>query len=90
MNFVYELPFGKGKHLRVDLSGVANHILGGWQFQWDITASSGSKPIEREIGPHAPERHRSPSGARSSPSGNDRICLGRSGTWTIPLHDRCV
>ncbi len=44
MNFVYELPFGKGKQFGSDLSGAANHILGGWQFNGIITASSG-QPI---------------------------------------------
>ena len=44
MNFVYELPFGKGKQYLSDLSGAANHILGGWQFNGIITASSG-QPI---------------------------------------------
>ncbi len=49
MNFVYELPFGKGKQYRSDLSGAANHILGGWQFNGIITASSG-QPINVGIG----------------------------------------
>ena len=41
LNFVYELPFGKGKQFATDLHGVANHVLGGWQFNGIITASSG-------------------------------------------------
>ncbi len=48
MNFVYELPFGKGKPYGSDLSGVANHILGGWQFNGVITASTG-QPINVSI-----------------------------------------
>ena len=29
---IYELPFGRGKPIGTDLSGVANKIVGGWQF----------------------------------------------------------
>jgi outer membrane receptor protein involved in Fe transport len=49
MNFVYELPFGKGKQFGADLSGVANQILGGWQFNGIVTASSG-QPLTVGIG----------------------------------------
>ncbi|MGH9962654.1 MAG: hypothetical protein ACREBC_36990, partial [Pyrinomonadaceae bacterium] len=48
MNFIYELPFGKGKRSATDLSGAANHILGGWQVNGIITASSG-QPINVTI-----------------------------------------
>ena len=41
LNFVYELPFGKGKQFGSDMSGAANHILGGWQLNGIITASTG-------------------------------------------------
>ena len=41
MGFIYELPFGKGKPYGADLSGAANHILGGWQVNGIISASSG-------------------------------------------------
>src|SRR5262245_47160373 len=49
LNFVYELPFGKGKQFGSDLSGAANHILGGWQLNGIVTASSG-QPIGVGIG----------------------------------------
>ena len=49
MNFVYELPFGRGKAYGSDMSGIANHIVGGWQFNGIITASSG-QPIGVGIG----------------------------------------
>jgi outer membrane receptor protein involved in Fe transport len=48
MNFVWELPFGRGKRFATDLSGAANHILGGWQFNGIITASSG-QPVNVTI-----------------------------------------
>jgi hypothetical protein len=38
--FVYELPFGKGKHWLQ--SGPANWIVGGWTFSGALSASSGT------------------------------------------------
>lgn len=38
-NFSYDLPFGAGS--AIPLSGVANGILGGWQFSGIVTAASG-------------------------------------------------
>ena len=53
-NFVYELPFGRGRRFANNMSGVANAVLGGWQVSglgtWQsgspltITASSGQSP----------------------------------------------
>jgi hypothetical protein len=37
---VYELPFGDGK--RWATSGIPNKILGGWQFNWVLSAMSGT------------------------------------------------
>jgi hypothetical protein len=33
VNWVYELPFGRGKKLFSNAGGVANRIAGGWEFQ---------------------------------------------------------
>jgi hypothetical protein len=32
LNYIYELPFGRGKRFGNSLSGVADKILGGWQL----------------------------------------------------------
>ncbi len=40
----YELPFGKGKKLMSDASGVTDKIVGGWSVQW-ITTLQGGQPI---------------------------------------------
>jgi hypothetical protein len=38
---VYELPFGKGKPIGRGASRVVNQIIGGWQFNFDVTYQSG-------------------------------------------------
>ena len=38
---IYELPFGKGKQFGSKVPGVINQIIGGWQFNWDVTYQSG-------------------------------------------------
>jgi len=40
----YELPFGKGKKLMSDASGVTDKMVGGWSVQW-ITTLQGGQPI---------------------------------------------
>jgi hypothetical protein len=40
LSWVYEMPFGKGK--RFNLSGVANHALGGWRLNGIFSAYSGT------------------------------------------------
>jgi hypothetical protein len=41
VSYVYELPYGKGKHFGSDGSGVAQAVLGGWQVAGVTTARSG-------------------------------------------------
>jgi len=36
----YDLPFGRGKRF-MNAGGIANHVLGGWQFTWTQTFQSG-------------------------------------------------
>jgi len=38
---IYELPFGKGKKIAGSASGIVNHIIGGWQLNYDVTYQSG-------------------------------------------------
>jgi hypothetical protein len=38
---MYELPFGKGRHLLGSSGGVANAILGGWDTNWILTLEDG-------------------------------------------------
>ena len=41
VSYVYELPYGKGKHFGSDASGVTQAVLGGWQVAGVTTARSG-------------------------------------------------
>jgi hypothetical protein len=40
-NFIYELPFGRGRMFGSGVSGWANQIIGGWEFTGIMTARSG-------------------------------------------------
>jgi hypothetical protein len=40
-SYVYELPFGRGKHFLGGVSGIADHILSGWQLNGIATFSTG-------------------------------------------------
>jgi hypothetical protein len=41
VSYVYELPYGRGKHFGSDANGVAQSVLGGWQVAGVTTAHSG-------------------------------------------------
>ena len=38
---IYELPFGKGRAVATNASGVVNHIIGGWQLAYDVAYQTG-------------------------------------------------
>jgi hypothetical protein len=40
-NLIYDLPFGKGKRLLRNSSGVVNALAGGWSLSWIYTYHSG-------------------------------------------------
>ncbi len=56
-NFLFELPFGQGKWIGGDASGVLNQIIGGWEiagrFQWTsgrpFTVYSGSNTLSNVV-----------------------------------------
>ncbi|PYV20950.1 MAG: TonB-dependent receptor, partial [Acidobacteria bacterium] len=41
LSYVYELPFGRGKHFLSGVSGAANKLIGGWQVNGITTFSTG-------------------------------------------------
>jgi hypothetical protein len=41
VSYVYELPFGRGKHFARDLNKIANGVLGGWQVSGITSLKSG-------------------------------------------------
>jgi hypothetical protein len=40
-NFTYQLPFGRGQHFGAGATGVADKLIGGWQWNGSIAAQSG-------------------------------------------------
>jgi Carboxypeptidase regulatory-like domain/TonB dependent receptor len=49
-SYSYELPFGKGKRLGGNASGVLNQVIGGWQLAGITSASTGNyfTPVDIE------------------------------------------
>jgi Carboxypeptidase regulatory-like domain len=41
LDYVYQLPFGRGKQLLGNVNGVANAFLGGWQWSGIVRTTSG-------------------------------------------------
>jgi hypothetical protein len=80
LNFVYELPFGKGKQLASDLSGVANQILGGWQVNGIVTASAG-QPLSVNIGRDIANIGARSVGQRPNVNGNPNIDNPTADRW---------
>jgi TonB dependent receptor len=42
LSYIYELPFGEGKHFGRDANGAAEWIIGGWQVGGITTVSTGT------------------------------------------------
>jgi hypothetical protein len=42
MSYLYELPFGRGRRFGSNVSGPANWLLGGWQFNGITTLQTGT------------------------------------------------
>lgn len=68
-NYVYELPFGRGKKYGSNLNSVVDAFIGGWKLSGVGTWQSG-QPVTVLGGPTA-----SPTGA--APNRADRLCDGR-------------
>ncbi len=49
VNFLYQLPFGKGQRFGGAASGVVDHLIGGWQWSGSVTAQSGF-PFTPQVG----------------------------------------
>lgn len=74
-NFTYDLPFGRGKPLAENVSGVADKLIGGWEWNGIATIQSGF-PFTPLVGFNA-----SGNGDARAP---DRVCLGLSPTCNPP------
>ncbi|MBM3734834.1 MAG: hypothetical protein FJW39_03535 [Acidobacteria bacterium] len=63
---IYELPFGKGRKFAGSLHPVMNHLIGGWQFNYDVTYQSGWVVDHPNAPANAPGSVKLPAGERST------------------------
>jgi hypothetical protein len=52
-SYVYELPFGRGRYLGGDASGLLNQIIGNWQMAGVVSAATGNYYTATDIQPVA-------------------------------------
>jgi hypothetical protein len=51
---IYELPVGRGRRFAGSANKVVNHIVGGWQFNFDVTYQKGFVADYPDAPPNAP------------------------------------
>lgn len=86
-NSIYELPFGRGRQFGNNLSGVANQILGGWDFNTIVVLSGGSPSTlitgfnrSQNVDTRSPDRPNLSSGASKNPNEGTSIgCAAQGG-----------
>ncbi len=49
LSYIYDLPFGRGRHFLTDSQGIMNAVLGGWQLQGITTFQSGAPFTVRDF-----------------------------------------
>lgn len=55
VSYIYELPFGKGRHFGSSAPAAVNWLLGGWQFnavQGVLAARESPRPVPRRVAEH--------------------------------------
>ncbi len=77
MSWVYELPFGRGRHFGGSASGVVNFLLGGWQVNGITTFQTGT-PLGLSASNTA--------GLFNPTTRANNI--GKSGKFSGPVHER--
>jgi hypothetical protein len=84
-NFSYQLPFGSGQRFASGSRGVANHLIGGWQWNGIFTAQGGF-PFTPLIG-----FNNSGTGDTNpvdvpdwNPNFSGPVTLGKTGQWFDP------
>lgn len=75
-SYIYELPFGQGKHFGANATGAADRIIGGWQVggittvstgTWFTVTGSGNSPGAQSDGQQRPDQVSNPNGTPCIP-----------------------
>lgn len=79
-SFVVELPFGRGKPIAGNASGVANAIIGGWQLGGIVTFQGGF-PFTPSLGSADPANSGRAYGLRPNVAGTGRVSNQNRNLW---------
>lgn len=88
LSLVAEVPVGRGRQYLSDLSGAADLILGGWQFNTNTTIQSGlpfnvsyrDAGQDRDTGPNRPDLVGDPDGPRTRNQWFNTTPIGTAGS----------
>src|SRR6516164_8577209 len=73
MNFIWEMPFGRGKWIATDANRFAEAVIGGWQLSGLARWTSGF-PVNVDNGPQYPTNYQLEGRA-------DQVCPVTTGTY---------
>jgi len=84
-NFTYQLPFGSGQYFGRGASGLANILIGGWQWSGSISAQSGF-PFTPMVGSNSSGSGdtQNPDVPNRNPAFTGPVILGRVEQWFDP------
>ena len=84
-NYTYQLPFGGGQHLGGKASGVADKLIGGWQWNGSVTVQSGF-PFTPLVGSNSSGTGdtQNPDVPNLNPTFSGPVVLGKPEQWFDP------
>ena len=84
-NYTYQLPFGRGQHFAGKASGVADKLIGGWQWNGSVTVQSGF-PFTPQVGSNISGTGdtQNPDVPNLNPKFSGPVVLGKPEKWFDP------
>jgi hypothetical protein len=84
-NYSYQLPFGRGQHFGGKARGLADQLIGGWQWLGSVTVQSGF-PFTPQVGSNTSGTGdtQNPDIPNRNPNFSGPVVLGRPEKWFDP------